>query len=100
MKPVIKPVHDVQVGDYVLVSPAPAKGKGKSFRARVEALKPLSVTYFRPKSATNKSAGWIENDIQHACEMGDLSRVIHGPVLLDPSRRHGPVRFPDLDPKQ
>ncbi len=31
MKPEIKPMCDVQVGDYALVSPAPAKGKGKSF---------------------------------------------------------------------
>ena len=97
LKPHMKPVSQLQEGDYVLINPG--ESTGQTFKGCIEKVNPLQVRYYQLHKANDASAGWVANDIVHPCTREEIARIIEKPVPLDPSRKRGPVKFPEFHAK-
>ncbi len=77
----------VQLGDHVIVH---------AFWVKITSLSPARVMYYRLKNASNPAAGWVLNTVEHEFDLQEVEEVIDAPVLVDKTKKCGPVKFPSL----
>ncbi len=77
----------VQLGDHVIVH---------AFQAKITSLSPARITYYRLKNASNPAAGWVLNSVEHEFDPQEVEEVIDAPVLVDETKKRGPVKFISL----
>ena len=77
----------VQLGDHVIMH---------AFRAKITLLSPACVTYYCLKNASNPAAGWVLNTVEHEFDPQEVEEVIDAPVLVDETKKCGPMKFPSL----
>ena len=77
----------VQLGDHVIVH---------AFQAKITSLSPARITYYRLKNASNPAAGWVLNTVEHKFDPQEVEAVIDAPVLVDETKKCGPVKFVSL----
>ncbi len=74
----------VQLGDHVIVH---------TFWAKITLLSPAHITYYHLKNASNPAVGWVLNTVEHEFDPQEVEEVIDAPVLVDETKKHGPMKF-------
>ena len=65
-----------------------------AFRAKITSLSPACVMYYCLKNASNPAVGWVLNTVEHEFDPQEVEEVIDVPVLVDKTKKRGPVKFP------